>query len=182
MAGRDELRRRFEEARESGGEHLDLSGLGLKLVPEEVWSLTRLETIDLSRNQLRTVPVRLRELPHVQRIYLTGNPLEHLPDVPGLIIDGEIYQLLRAEMIAANIAGLAIDDSTSPDDEDYWVRELRTLTGLRELTISGVRHLMPGAPILNLLNSLGEFDLLEDLSLEQVEMSAVPESIRNLHA
>ena len=116
---------RIEEARRRGGEDLNLWNSELEELPNEIWSLPALESIDLRDNELRTIPARLRNLRHLKRIDLRANPLEKLPDVPGLVIDEDTYQRCRGEFDPSNITGIAIDGHTAQDDETYWLRELR---------------------------------------------------------
>ena len=47
---------RIEAARESGTKILDLSGLGLTVLPEAIGDLTALETLDVSQNKLTALP------------------------------------------------------------------------------------------------------------------------------
>jgi hypothetical protein len=58
---------------------LDLSGLGLTVVPEELGQLTHLQRLDLSRNQLTTLPAWIGQLADLQDLNLSDNQLTELP-------------------------------------------------------------------------------------------------------
>jgi hypothetical protein len=58
---------------------LDLSGMGLREIPPEVWDLTHLTQLDLSDNRLEVLPPEIARLANLERLYLDGNRLEALP-------------------------------------------------------------------------------------------------------
>src|SRR5215510_373711 len=118
MAGRRAARRRtrkaaaklppdiaeeLRHAREARSPWLWLGHKRLTEIPEELFHLTDLESIDLSRNMLTTLPERFWALPKLRAEVLVGNPLESLPDRPGLTIDGPTYLRFRDQIDAKNI-------------------------------------------------------------------------------
>jgi Leucine-rich repeat (LRR) protein len=88
-AGLEEARSRIAAAAVSGARTLDLSGLSLCEVPEELYALTHLEVLDLGSsgekeawksNALRLLPPALcAALPHLTHLHLDANKLRRLP-------------------------------------------------------------------------------------------------------
>jgi internalin A len=175
MASKSEIQQRIEQARVDGGKHLYLGLMRLEAVPDEVWSLRNLESLDLAGNSFRTIPARLSELPKLSRIDIRVNPIEHLPEIRGLVIDEAIYQRVRGDIDPLNIVGITIEGTTDTQDTNYWLNELRKMRNLRELWVSG------GADsITTLLNSVGELTSLEKLGIGGSEMPSLPASIQRL--
>lgn len=64
---------------------LDLSELGLREIPPEVWELSHLIKLDLSGNRLKALPPEIGRLTALERLYLYDNRLESLPpEIGGL--------------------------------------------------------------------------------------------------
>ena len=59
--------------------HLDLSGLGLKILPPEIGKCTRLERLHLHNNQLVNLPPEIGKCTQLQRLSLDYNQLVNLP-------------------------------------------------------------------------------------------------------
>ena len=78
--GMAEARRRIEAARREGPTTLDLSGLELTRLPEEISQLTQLQRLDLSNNRLVTLPDTISQLTQLKQLYLDDNQLAALPD------------------------------------------------------------------------------------------------------
>lgn len=68
-----ETERRIQMALESGAVNLDLSGLGLQSLPEEIAQLTNLQRLDLGGNQLTSLPDAMQKLTWLKTISLRGN-------------------------------------------------------------------------------------------------------------
>ena len=89
IAGLEEARRRIAAAAASGASALDLSGLSLCEIPEELYALTHLEVLHLGSsgekeawksNALRLLPPALcAALPHLAHLHLDTNKLRGLP-------------------------------------------------------------------------------------------------------
>ncbi len=177
---------RLEAAQKERATELFLGSAGLASIPEEVFALSSLEYLDLTNNKLETVPQRLWNLPNLRRVVLYGNPLTHLPNCPGLMIDGTTYVRLRNQFDQGNIAGLLLGADMPEDSAEFWVAELRTLQSLRELTVGkwsitiGERHPAPGSGIRKILDSLVDLTFLEGFILRGWDLAVVPESIRAL--
>ena len=71
---------RIRAAAASGSKGLDLSGIGLTELPDELWELTQLTSLKLSRNQLTGVPEAISRLTNLTTLYLSGNQLTGVPE------------------------------------------------------------------------------------------------------
>jgi Leucine-rich repeat (LRR) protein len=74
-----ELSPLLDQTREQGHTALNLSGLGLTELPDEVTRLTHLTELNLAGNQLTALPARLEKLTRVSRLNLADNYLAALP-------------------------------------------------------------------------------------------------------
>lgn len=61
-------------------EILDLSGLGIDLLPFHIGFFRKIKQLNLSNNQLRVLPLDLCKLESLEVIDLTGNPIVEIPD------------------------------------------------------------------------------------------------------
>ncbi len=61
-------------------------------IPDTVFALSELETLDLSNNQLSTLPQALDQLKNLKHANVAFNPPEAVPDRPGLILDSDQVQ------------------------------------------------------------------------------------------
>jgi Leucine-rich repeat (LRR) protein len=84
---------------------LDLSDLGLRQVPPEVWDLEHLTWLDLSGNRLKSLPPEIGTLEKLERLFLWDNRLEALPPEIGrlsrlewLDLDGNRLETLPPEL------------------------------------------------------------------------------------
>jgi len=77
----DEALRRIEECkgRDMGGKILELSRLGLTMLPPEIGQLTALKGLDLSYNQLGALPPEFGQLKTLLYLDLSNNNLRTLP-------------------------------------------------------------------------------------------------------
>lgn len=192
---RDELSRRIDEARARGSTHLDLSYLDLYEIPEDVFLLQRLKSIRADGNNIRVVaPTLAVKLPKLKKLDLTLNPIERVPDIPGLELDWEAYLRVRGTISDYNIR--AIDISTGTDQSEARdVEEGRNLfahlVGLGNLCkltlgVDGIVHdaglpFRPAPPALRaLLDRIGELKYLRNLIVFGVLLDRVPEGIRAL--
>jgi internalin A len=79
----EEALKRIAEAKATGSENLDLSGLDLDVLPEQVRELTQLRQLDLVNNRLTYLPEWLVELQVLELINLSFNHITELPDSLG---------------------------------------------------------------------------------------------------
>lgn len=181
-----EVERRIGEARrETNLRLLNLGGLGLTSVPEDVLSLPDLMYLDLSNNKLRSIPDRLRHLNQLLRVDVRGNPLKVLPDVPNLTIDGETYLRFRGQPKPENLE-LWLHQKMLGSFEGSWAKILTAAGDIRRLEIAGntldIRATLrrPGPPLQELLDSLADLVFLESLGIQKVLLESVPPGIRAL--
>lgn len=130
-----EVTEKIEEVRQRSTPWLALDKLGLTNIPETVYTLTNLVIIDLRNNNLRLIPDELRHLPNLKQVVLIGNPLESLPDLPGvtIVIDSSIYLRCRHQF-RPEFTHLVLDPKTREKDGLSWAEELR-IAGIQNLTI-----------------------------------------------
>ena len=82
------------------GRSLDLAGLGLTEVPEQVRALTWLERLDLQNNNITRLPAWIGELGQLIDLILWANPLQALPRALTNL------QLLRQLVIDNDLPGI----------------------------------------------------------------------------
>ena len=83
--GDREAQRCIEQAQQEGAITLDLSGLKLTEVPEDLASLTQLQRLGLHNNQLTEVPEDLASLTQLQWLILSDDQLRELPEAIGAL-------------------------------------------------------------------------------------------------
>lgn len=66
-------------AQETGGTAVDLGGLGLTSLPEEIGQLTAVEQLSLRGNQLTSLPAEIGHLTNLRQLSLADNQLTSLP-------------------------------------------------------------------------------------------------------
>ena len=145
-----EVIERIRKAKGGGG-RLDLTGIGLRRVPDEVWTLTDLADLQLSNNKLTALPDAIGNLKNVERLGLAGNRLRKLPDGIG--------NCVRLEGLWAH--GNLLRNLPSTIEQCESVRTLM-LAGNR------LQYLPPG---------LGNLADLEELSVPGNRLGSIPESI-----
>lgn len=128
------------------------------------FALKQLEIVDLSGNDLTTVPERLWDLPNLKGVNLIGNPIESLPNRPGLTIDLPIYRRCRGEVEPKNIE-LVIGADTSEEDAAF-----SELDQLQSLSIRGLG--LGAVP-----ESIRNLPRLSSLSLNGLSLKALPDWI-----
>src|SRR3954471_22351466 len=68
------------------GTELDLSGLGLTMLPPAIGKLVTLTKLDLHNNQLTTLPPAIGQLTALTSLYLNDNHFTTLPPVIGQLM------------------------------------------------------------------------------------------------
>ncbi|MCB9419782.1 MAG: GTP-binding protein [Ardenticatenaceae bacterium] len=95
-----EALRRIKEAKTESATELDLSGLGLTVVPPEIGLLTTLSTLRLQDNQLMAVLPEIGLLMKLERLRLQDNQLTTVPSEIGQLTDLWEIVLGRNELTA----------------------------------------------------------------------------------
>jgi internalin A len=161
-------------------------------IPSEIFELHQLEEISLDGNYLRVIPERIRELPNLKRLSVVRNPIEKLPNIPGLNLDWTAYLQCRDTLSKQNVEGILITiDKNKPLEsqfaaEPYLLQELALLPRLTILNIDtpvldlNVAGPKPTGELLNLINNLDQLHQLQELDFFSVHLEKVPDSIRGL--
>ncbi|OQR84424.1 hypothetical protein ACHHYP_13392 [Achlya hypogyna] len=74
---------KLERAKATG--ILSLHGCKLKRIPDNVFGITKLTTLDLSGNEITEVPAVIAQLVHLKTLKLDSNQIEILPDLSPLV-------------------------------------------------------------------------------------------------
>lgn len=163
---------------------VSLSRHGLCEVPEKVFTLTKLRSIDLSQNQLRKVPERLWTLPQLNTVNVVGNPIDSLPNLPGLIIDIPTYLQFFQTIDPKNVT--VVTDRRVSDEDVATFLQLPSALKLLNITIGepliglGDKRLASTHPIRTVIDCLQSFEELQSLTLSGFRLYELPETIRNL--
>src|ERR1700733_12155102 len=72
-------RDRIIKAQAEKAPSLDLAGLGLLEIPQEIYQMTGLRYLALNRNQISSLSSAIENLTHLTDLNLSGNKLENLP-------------------------------------------------------------------------------------------------------
>ena len=78
--GYEEALRRIQKCASTGKKELDLDGLGLGALPEELFELSHLTELSVAENQLSTLPSGIGQLTSLTQLSLWENPINSLPD------------------------------------------------------------------------------------------------------
>ncbi len=190
----------MEAATQQDSDYLSLSFADLDEIPDEVFRMQRLKGLNLAGNNIRVVPTWLTaKLPKIRKLDLTGNPIEQLPDIPGLHLDWPAYLRCRGAISLQNVTGIRISlgrkqgeehEIEGPEHVFGYLMELPNLRLLR-ITLDGVaydlklRFSAPQAGVDTLIERIGEFKGLNELAITGVLLEQVPDGIRalkDLHA
>lgn len=127
---------------------------GLTEVPERLWKIRTLRTLDLSQNKLARLPDAVGHLAMLQRLFVDGNRLKALPTI--------VCTLAKLEHLSA-----AHNQITTLPDAIGSLRKLKKLQ-------AGHNHLteLPG--------SLGACSELTTLEVGHNQISSLPESFGHL--
>lgn len=182
---------RIEHARREQSKELNLSYVfSLDEIPDEVFSLHNLETLNLYRNNIREVPERIRELTNLKHLNLSENPIEKLPDIPGLSLNWESYLRCRKTLSRENVEGILVEveERSSKIESLNGPRlgdELALLPCLRSLSVNsfttyGSEILKLPREIGDLLDNIGQLHLLEQFTIWGLLLEKVPIGLRNM--
>src|SRR5262249_1113389 len=88
---RNEVQERIQSVRNGQSRELNLWNFNLKEIPQEVFELAELESLILNSNSIRVIPEAIRRLSRLKLVQVGGNPIEKIPDIPGLSLDWDTY-------------------------------------------------------------------------------------------
>lgn len=160
---------KIQEAKKNNSTELNLSYLALAEVPEEIYSLEQLESLNLRNNNLIIIPDELSKLSRLTRVILYENPLEYVPNVQGLYLDFECYLNIRSNIIAENITGTVVWRKES-------VQELDILAELTSLELLFFDDIM----LTEFPESIFKLEKLIRLYIYNNKLSHIPDSFNNL--
>lgn len=69
---------RIAEVANNGDKELDLSNLGLDLIPKEVFELDKLETLKFMNNKLIEIPYEISNMKRLRALYLFNNKIKQI--------------------------------------------------------------------------------------------------------
>ena len=147
-------RTRIDEVRRTGADKLWLSGLGLSVMPFDVWELTSLRILFLNENNLSNLPPEVGQLSNLRQLGIGENKIDSLPSEIG-------------KLQALEILGLGRNAITNLPPEISHLQNLRVL----DLESNPLRRLPVG--ILRLTN-------LQTLNLSRTGISGELEGIKSL--
>jgi hypothetical protein len=143
-----EAERRIEEARSTGAEKLDLSNLGLSVLPEWLGGLSQLTALSLSGNGLSVLPEWLGGLSQLTGLDLSFNKLSVLPEWLGglsqltwLDLSGNELSVLPESLADLNLRALHLKGNPLAPEllAAYREGQAELFTLLRLLRSEGVR-------------------------------------------
>lgn len=146
----------FLNNEESNNDYLDLSDLGLAILPPELSELTALVTLDLSGNQLTELPLELSKLNALAALDLSNNQFTSLSSEIG-----KITNLITLDLSSNQITSLP--------------PEIGKLTKLITLSLSGNQ-------ITSLPPEICKLTKLDELNLYDNQITSLPSEIGNLTA
>ncbi len=200
----EEARRRIEHAAAQGWTELDLAGLGLTQLPEEIGKCTQLESLVLGKwekekkskdgikgyefednrlvpivsgNKLKDLPAELAHLVNLRKLDLSGNSWEKLPDVVLQLGQLEQLTLIRAELQEIPEAIGQLSQLTQLDLSRNQIAEIPQAIGqLSQLTQLSLWD----NQITQIPEAIGQLSQLTQLGLSDNQIAQIPEAIGQL--
>lgn len=193
---RDRVSEIIEQVRRTQSRHLDLQRVlidgPLTEIPGPVFELTWIERLNLRGNNICVVSERIRELPNLKYLNVTGNPIERLPNIPGLHLDWSTFLRCRKALSSNNITGIVVSVSAeggplpATPDGPHLCQTIAELAQLRSLGIESdslfnkTSSPEPSGEVRELISELSRFPHLECLLFVGVLLGRVPDGIRSL--
>lgn len=167
---------RILEVAASGAKELDLSGLQLANLPEEIAMLTRLTSLDLSRNRRTDMPVAIFCLTNLTSLNLFGNRLTDVPEaiyrLPNLIeLELSMNQLTSVPEAITRLTNLT-SLNLSHDQLTEVPEAIARLTGLTSLRLN--HNQLTKAP-----EGLARLTNLRWLDLRDNQLRTSPETLEH---
>jgi internalin A len=168
---------RIRSAAETGATELDLSRLGLTVLPPEIGGLASLQNLCLGGNQLTVLPPEIGQLASLQSLDLWGNQLTALPPEIGGLASLQSLDLSWNQLTALppEIGGLASLQSLNLRDNQLTVLppEIGKLASLQTLNLA-VNRLTALSP------EIGGLASLQTLNLRDNQLTVLPPEIGKL--
>ncbi len=168
---------RIAEAKLTGAVLLDLTGLDLETLPEQLRELAQLKALNLGGNRLTNLPEWLMELGLLESINLSRNQFTVLPDSLG-----QLTQLRQLRVWCNQLA--ALPDSLGQLIQlqllDVWNNQLTALPdSLAQLTQLQLLNISRNQ-FITLPDSLGQLTQLQELDISNNQLTAIPDSLTQL--
>jgi Leucine-rich repeat (LRR) protein/GTPase SAR1 family protein len=171
------LKELIEAARISEVEELDLSNMGLPLLPESLSQLTQLRSLNLGGNELSKLPESFGQLRKLQSLMIDNNQLTKLPESLCELTNLKVLYLNSNHLknLPESLGQLTQLQTISLDCNKITVlpESFRQLSQLRELSL-GLNN------ITELPKWLGELIQLRNFQFEGNNISVLPTSMRHL--
>jgi len=172
--GEREAERRITEAVASGATKLDLSGLGLRTLPDAVEQLTTLRSLNVANNQLTTVPAAVWQLTALQTLNVIGNQIAKLPEAMEQLTALEALYVAYNQLEALPEAVWQLKALQDLDIDYNMLGTLPEAVGqlklLQELSVSGNQLVI-------LPPSLGQLMALQTLHVSHNLLTTLPDSL-----
>ena len=143
------MRGRLDAAAKTG--KLDMSGMGLPIIPADIFAMPNLKILSLADNQIRQVPPDIAVLSSLTQLRLSGNLISKLPPEIGLLTNLQTLWIQNNKLTSLPT-------------------EIETLTSLTALSMSG--NMLQTLPM-QLLVLTG----LKELHTESTMLKSPPPSI-----
>ncbi len=139
---REKALRRIEEAKAPTNTRLDLSSLGLKELPEQLFELTHLEELNLDNNQLSKFPLKISRLRSLKKLFASKNPINFIPasithnikSLELLQIDDAQIEILPSPLLRhKNLHGLSLANNKI----QFLPQEITKMKNLKSLNLKG---------------------------------------------
>ena len=203
-----EAKRKIEDAWRSRAVQLNLNGMELTELPNSLWELTKLQSLELSQNKLmvlpdaiekltnlrelsiydgvlRSIPTSIKKLQNLKHIGIGNNELEEFPEGIKYLNGLEVLEIYenKIEQIPEWVSGLISLKSLAVDGNQISILPecLFTLEKLNRLEIGS--EAIGGNPIEVLPDSINRLQLLQSLHLVGCKLVDLPTSmfqLRNL--
>ena len=160
-------------------EYLDLSGNNIAVVPDAIGALTKLEYLDLGFNRIATLPTTIGGMTALTTLYLGANQLAGLPDAIGTLTNLETLDLEENQLVGLPDAIGALTKLEYLELTDNNIATLPTtigaLTNLEKLVLE--ENQLVGLP-----DAIGALTKLEYLDLNDNQLVGLPGEICGMTA
>lgn len=176
---------KIKEAQRSGATELDLSqryaaksSEKLTKLPDSLWELTALQSLNLNHNQLTALPDSIGKLTALQSLNLSHNQLTVLPEAIGQLTALQSLNLSRNKLTALP---KTISQFTILQTLDLTMNSFITLPrAIGQFADLKALYLSRNS-VIELPNSIGSLAQLEILGLTGNPLQTLPETLKNLH-
>ncbi len=176
--GNQEALKRIKEAKKGNETELNLSGLALTTVPEEILDLTDLIDLNLSNNLLDLLPENFGKLTKLEELDLSANQFITFPEVIGKLVELKYLRLSSNQLktLPDIIGKLSKLDMLVLKDNEFssFPENVLQLKDLRCLYFDG--NLLSTLP-----DDLSSLEELEELGLSNNQFISLPDSVSTLN-